>query len=267
MDVDEVLTAQELWGWPVDVLDELWILRDRAWDGEITLEQWRERDAAIRAGRPPADRDEVRELRIAWIENPPDEVPDDVQSRVLHRLMALSQPAPSDDELWQELERVVTALGDPKLRHARLLDKLRAGRDRVESWLIRDGGGIDMMSGLPWSQIARYRVVDEPGLGPVPQHVDAARKLAMRDASEADRKRAVLLAGDRDRTMAGAVAEMSQHVLTGLVALLRDAADEDEELVPVLADQLNIWTDPRLQRLLLRETAQGWPASLASGQS
>src|SRR2546423_1028427 len=100
MEMSELSTARELWGWPVEVLDRLRELSVQAWAGEISLEQWREQDAAERAGKPVVDREEISQLRIEWIEEPPEDVPDDVQDVLMTRLAALIQTAPSDDELW-----------------------------------------------------------------------------------------------------------------------------------------------------------------------
>jgi hypothetical protein len=265
-EMSELSTARELWGWPVEVLDRLRELPVQAWDGEISLEQWREEDAAARVGRPVVDRDEISKLRITWIEDPPEDVPDDVQQVVTTRLAALIQPAPSDDELWGQLERFTEMMNDPDMRRTDVAGKLRSRRFRVESWLTRAESGVDMQSGLPWSLIAQYRVVDEPGVGPVPQHVDAARRLALSGAPEQDRKRAHLLVGERERKIADVAADMNQHILTWLPRTLRDAAVQDAELGPVLADQLAIWTDPRVQRLLMAETAGGWPVAWKDAQ-
>lgn len=267
MEMSELSTARELWGWPVEVLDRLRELTAQAWDGEISLEQWREQDAAERAGMPAVDREEISNLRIKWIEDSPEDVPDDVQHVLMMRLAELVQSAPTDEELWQYLERFTELLNDPDLRQSgRALEKMRSRRFRVESWLTRADGGVDMQSGLPWELIARFRVVDEPGVGPVPQHVDAARQLALREAPEEDRKRAHLLVGERKYNMADVTAELNQRILTWLPTKLRDAAVEDEDLGPVLADQLAIWTDPRVQRLLMAETAGGWPAAWTDTQ-
>jgi hypothetical protein len=78
MDFAEALVAEELWGWPVDVLDQLWALHDRAWAGEISLEKWREQDAALRAGLPPVDHEEVGEFRLSWIMEGLRDAPEDI---------------------------------------------------------------------------------------------------------------------------------------------------------------------------------------------
>ncbi|MGH3678725.1 MAG: hypothetical protein ACRDT2_00095 [Natronosporangium sp.] len=65
MDFADALEADELWGWPVAVLDQLRELHELAHNGEISLEEWRERDATCRAGLPDIDTDEVRRFEPA----------------------------------------------------------------------------------------------------------------------------------------------------------------------------------------------------------
>ncbi|MGW4521134.1 hypothetical protein [Amycolatopsis sp. NPDC004378] len=261
MDFEQALTADELWGWPVEVLDQLWQLRSRAQHGELSLEQWREQDAALRPGHPRVDVEEVSEFRLSCLMDLPADVPRDARDRLLHRMMVLTVPAPTDEDLWQELAEIVESMSDPDFRRADLQRKLGARRDTVRSWLARPGSGVDMLSGLPWATIARYRVVEDPVLGPVPQYVDSARKMALSEASEDERRRAALFVDDRDRRMDEAMADFNRAGLLGLVDLLKDAAVGDDELKPAFAKQVDIWRDPLVQGLLMRETSHGWQLS------
>ncbi|MCU1687446.1 MAG: hypothetical protein JWQ81_8185 [Amycolatopsis sp.] len=118
----------------------------------------------------------------------PENVSEDVRGRLLRRLAALNS-APTDEDLWRELAEVLKSLDDPEFTRGSLRDKLRARRERIALWLTRSGSGVDAVSGLPWSEIARYRVVEDPDFGPVPQYVGSARQLAIRDASEHEHAR------------------------------------------------------------------------------
>jgi hypothetical protein len=135
------------------------------------------------------------------------------------------------------------------------------------SGLTRSGSGVDAVSGLPWSEIARYRVVEDPDFGPVPQYVGSARQLAIRDASEHERERAAMLVDRADRMFADLTAEMDQHCLIWLPDLLRAAAAEDDELLPVLDDQVEVWKNPRMQHVLMREHSRGWPVAFEGDEA
>ncbi|GDY34103.1 hypothetical protein GTS_57360 [Gandjariella thermophila] len=214
------LAAEELWGWPVDVLDRLLELRQQAWKGAIPLEEWREGDAALRAGQPAVDKDEVEEFQQELMVNGPADLPREESGRLVGRLTALANRAPSDEQLWEELATVAKVLADRK-RSSRLAATYHAARERIVTWLTRPGGGIDPVTGLPWSQIARYRIVDDPDLGRVPQYVDAARQLAKADASDEERARAeMLVETTRWQQIAGPMAELNQRYLTWFPRLI-----------------------------------------------
>src|SRR5262249_16689819 len=107
VDFAQALTADSLWGWPVEVLDRLLELRTRAWQGEISLDEWREQDAALRGGLPAVNMDEARRSQKDWTD---EWVPasranasSEAGRQLTGRLTALANPAPSDDELWDEL--------------------------------------------------------------------------------------------------------------------------------------------------------------------
>src|SRR6266516_4030192 len=94
MDVRQALAADELWGWPVHVLDQLLALRQQAWRSEISLEEWREQDAVIRAGRPDVDTTEVDDFQTEFAINGPRDGPAESRSKLVGRLTALAHAPP-----------------------------------------------------------------------------------------------------------------------------------------------------------------------------
>jgi hypothetical protein len=260
MDIGEASGASELWGWPVEVLDRLLDLRQRARRGAVSIEDWRREDAAARTATPAVDVTQVRELQHEVLVGPDAGISDEARDQLVGRLTVLMHPAPSDAELWDELADGAETQGDSPFDR-RLREIHKRHRERVVTWLTRPGSGIDPMSGLSWSRIARFRVVQSPELGPVPQYVHTARRLAEEDADELERQRAGWVCDPGGPSqLTAAVAELQQSQLTWLPDLLRGAADSQEQLRP-LADQLRqIWMDPRTQRVLMQETAAGWPA-------
>jgi hypothetical protein len=139
---------------------------------------------------------------------------------------------------------------------------LRDDRIRIARWLVRPGSGLDPVTGLPWSRVARYRVVKDAELGPIPQSVHSARTLAVHDAppdesERADMIREALRPQDRLTT---AIDDLMQTRVSWLPRLLLDASKDDDELRPLLDDLLRGWSDPRLQRLLIERIAREWPA-------
>jgi hypothetical protein len=181
------------------------------------------------------------------------------------RLGSLVAGAPSDEQLLQRLG----FLDEQLAKRARersfdaTNDRLRATRERIVGWLHRPDGPIDPLSDLPWTHVLRYRYVDEPGLGPVPQDIDAARARAHRTAEHEGVQVVAMEPRNRfrgERIGHDYAIEAGHSRLTGFARLVIDAADRDPSLRP-LADQLRtIWNDPRVQRLLTEETAAGWPA-------
>ncbi|MCW6003496.1 hypothetical protein K1W54_02700 [Micromonospora sp. CPCC 205371] len=260
MEIADALAADELWGWPVDVLERLLDLRQRAGNGEISLEDWREQDAAVRAAMPAVDLDEVRQFEDRWVEEWVIKGLDDEGERLTGRLTALTSPAPSNEQLWGNLARMHEALADRR-QDRRRRELYESHRDRIVAWLTWPSGDIDAETGLPWPQVAQYRIIDDPDLGPVPQYVDSARRLAEKHATTEDRERAEMVR-DRsaNRRLAASRAKLEQNRLTWLPDLLHDGIEEDATMRPLLADLAHIWGDPRVQRLLIAETSHGWPA-------
>ncbi|MFB9927437.1 hypothetical protein ACFORO_34055 [Amycolatopsis halotolerans] len=256
MDFNQAQAADVLWGWPVGLLDRLFELRARAGAGSLGIEEWREQDAALRTGMPEVDLDEVVAFQTDWLVNGSDlEVP------LTDRLTALTSPPPTDEELRHEIAEADVALADRRTAR-RLKDAYRARRARAAAWLTRPGGGLDPVTGLPWSTIERYRVIDDPDVGPVPQHVGVARQLALRDASDAERDAAALVAAGQDKLnleFDAAKADMQQRRMMWFPGLLKAGVQADEGMRPLAEELSRIWSDPRVQRLLLEETSVGWP--------
>lgn len=263
VDFAVALAADELWGWPVDVLDSLLELRQRAWAGEISIEEWREQDAALRTGKPAVDTKEVEELQDELLVNGPIDAPEGAHRRLSGRLSALAYPAPSDEELWQELSATHKALTER--RHERRVEEIaRKNRDRITAWLTRPSSGMDPVTGLPWSWIAHYRAVDDPDLGRVPQYVDMARQLALDGASATDRQRADMIAPGNtssERKLATSIAALNQNRLTWLPRLIYDAVSGNDELRPPVAKLASILSNAAVQQLLFEETSDGWLTS------
>lgn len=188
MDVAEAVTAEELWGWPVGVLDHLYALQRAAWAGSVSIDEWREQDAALRVDQPAVSAEEVGETLSTWIGA--GELNLREHGALLGRLTMLANPAPTDEQLWAQLESVLARAGRVQGFDLSSVDDEK--RDRIAGWLTRPGSGIDEVTGLPWSVVARFRVVDS-----VPQSVAEARKAALHEATESERERADLLASRR----------------------------------------------------------------------
>jgi hypothetical protein len=265
VDFTNALTAQQLWGWPLDVLDHLLELRQLAYREVITLEEWRAQDAAARAKLPTVDTAEVLNFQHELIVNGPRDIPQDVRGQLTGRLTALGSPAPTDEELWKDLKTVDEALanrhGDPGLK-----ELYRKERERIAAWLTRPGGGIDAITGIPWSLIASYRVIDDPDLGQVPQYLDTARKLATKHASPEELQQARMVRDTSDRrAVTASFTQLFQERLTWLPRLLLEASKDEDEVKPLLIEMERIWSHPHVQQLLIEETASGWPPHLTTG--
>jgi hypothetical protein len=256
----EALGADELWGWPVEVLDHLLELRQQAWRGEISIEEWRERDARRRAGMPTVDTNEVQDFQVELVVEDPLDSPREQRSRLVGRLTVLAHPAPTDDELWDEWESLHDHLTDSK-RGRNDQEIFRKNRERVAAWLTRPGSGVDKVTGLPWPQIARYRTIDVPGIGKVPQFGDSARQLAVNNPTVTEQQRANWLVDIPARQQVKTSrANLKQEHLTWLPRLLLEAVTDDEGLRPLLTDLTRIWSDPNVQRFLIADTSHGWPS-------
>jgi hypothetical protein len=137
----DALVADELWGRPVAVLDHLRELRRQAWEGEISMEEWREHDAASRAGLPALDLEKIKQFQDRWIEEWVRTISRDRDEngsdRLMGRLTALLDPAPTDEQLRDEVAEACRALADPKHKR-RLEEAYRHKRARIAEWRRSD---------------------------------------------------------------------------------------------------------------------------------
>jgi len=135
---DEV---SELFGWPVSVLDQLADLRDRAYDGQVFITDWRRREAELRASGPARpDTAAIEAARqaaeAAWIESLAGD--EQTQSRLLRlstRLGVALRGAPSDDGLRERLAGLEATLSDAPGDGDPQTARLRESRDLLASWL------------------------------------------------------------------------------------------------------------------------------------
>ncbi|HEY5990122.1 MAG TPA: hypothetical protein VIV12_27605 [Streptosporangiaceae bacterium] len=100
---DEQVT--ELFGWPVRLLDQLMELHHLGDRGEIRIDEWRRRDALLRAAGPgQSPREQMEAIREAALEVWVDAPADDEETRkkmflLAERLGAALHGAPSDQVL------------------------------------------------------------------------------------------------------------------------------------------------------------------------
>ena len=219
---DEV---SELFGWPVSLLDEIRELSDLAEQGEIWIDEWRRRDALLRASGPgQSPREQVEATRSAaleaWYGRPLSE--DDAGDRMLRlakRLWAALQGAPDDEALREQLERIDDILS-PKQQRG-LKAQFQERRERVARWLL-SSAQIDDVTGLPWDYLGRYRRLSDPLLGAVPAYAGVARRRALAEAPDEVARLARQL---RPEGMEfPAVDELDQLALTRFPSLVIEAA-------------------------------------------
>lgn len=183
MELAEAAGADELWGWPVEVLDRLLALQQRAWAGQVPLEAWRAEDASLRSGLPPVDSAAVGSALTDWVSSGALNLRD--HGGLLGRLTVLANLPPSDEDLWAELG-AATRRAEADGASPRFAEVDRARQELILSWLVRPGSGIDLVSGLPWSMVARCRVADDPS-------VELARRVALAAVDVEERRCAELV--------------------------------------------------------------------------
>lgn len=274
VDLPKLFRARKLFGWPVKTLDALAALRDRANAREISVDEWRRGAAGLRREAPAAPGDhEVAVVRAAareawWAEFERDDI-DGPGSRLLQRLGELEGP-PSDDDLWRDLAdyraRSRTATQD----HRQALGE-RA--EAVAMMVTRDGATHDLVSGLPWKLLGRYRWVDFQRVGLVPAPLGLARERAERDVDAGtagddvvrERRRLLTGRGERERhSLAAMNAEMQLRFLTGLASSLVEEAGSRSKARRQLVEQFEVvWSSEAMTALLLEQTAAGWPSRFA----
>jgi hypothetical protein len=153
MDIAEAVAADQLWGWPVELLDRLLVLQRLAWTGQVPIEVWRAEDASLRDGRPPVDAEEVGATLAEWVSSGQLEL--GPHGGLLGRMTVLANRPPSDDDLWAELT-VVAERADAEGKSPLFAEVDRGRRDLIVSWLARPESEIDTASGLPRTVIAQH---------------------------------------------------------------------------------------------------------------
>lgn len=261
---DEQVT--ELFGWPVRLLDKIRELRELAYNENIGIEEWRHRDASLRADGPKEyPREKMKAASDAaldaWVSTPASEKETGGQRmlRLAERLGSALEGAPDDDGLREQLGRIDDMLNAERLRgvKARLQDE----RDLVTRWLAVSAG-LDEETGLPWDYLARYRWLPDSVLGKVPAFLELARRQALAEVPKETERLARQLRPDA-KPDPMAISELNQHTLTMFPRRIIEAAScGDSDAAAIAGQMLTLWQAPETQRFLLRETAQGWPENL-----
>ncbi|MDT3440272.1 MULTISPECIES: hypothetical protein [unclassified Pseudofrankia] len=271
-DIRELIKAPPayLFGWPVPLIDEIGGLSRAAYDGRIDLDEWRRRDRDLRASMPPLASPGMvsamhRRVTEAWREarrGSSDTADAEALLTMMGRLRYLTEPAPTDAELFHELAGITRQLREYS-QHDNLNRSLGRRAELIRGWLATSPE-YDLASGLEWSVVGRYRWVST-SLGAVPTYVDEARRLALTDAGNAE-KAAVSagIRGHHELPPEIAAAEIRQAMLYSSFAVLLEEAwrrEGYEELGDGLAA---LWNRPATRRLLMTVTADGWPRRLAA---
>ncbi|NED58713.1 hypothetical protein G3I24_48490 [Micromonospora aurantiaca] len=169
----------------------------------------------------------------------------------------MTTPAPDNAELRQRLTRLADLRKELDAEVQASLDK---DRERILRWLREEGDDDrDLVTMLPWSFIAQFRMVDEPKLGPLPQPINAARKRALEQATAEQVGEARAMGGQRVDALAAASSDMALYALTRLPKLLIEADPDDPKAAALPQAMRDLWDNPATQRALRRETADGWP--------
>jgi len=254
----------ELFGWPVSLLDQIRELASLAHCQEIEIDEWRRRDAELRAAGPaqPAS-DQIGAARKAVLEArlemPADKnEAEDRLLRLTSRLDAALHGAPDDDKLRERLRHINEMLGSPD--HRVMRTRLQQDRALVTRWLA-SSAQTDEITGLPWDHLARYRWLPDPALGTVPAFLGVARHRALSEAPDEMKHLARQL--QPDTLPYPATAELDQLALTRFPSRIIEAASRgDKDAAAVSSQVLHLWQGAETQRFLLRETARGWPENL-----
>ncbi|RAN94820.1 hypothetical protein LAH08_05707 [Micromonospora noduli] len=166
-------------------------------------------------------------------------------------------PAPDNAELRQQLSRFAALSREFDAEGRAMLEE---ERQRVIRWLREeDDGDRDPKTMLPWSFIAKFRVVEEPELGPVPQPVNAARKQAMGRATAEQMADALAMGGQRAEGLAEVSSDMMLYALTRFPKLVIQSAKDNADVTQHAQMLRSIWTSPEVQQLLREETSREWP--------
>ncbi|MER7589344.1 hypothetical protein ABTW72_17595 [Micromonospora sp. NPDC127501] len=258
MDVQAAMEASTLFGWPIESIDKLRALRQQANEGLLPIAEWRSQDKALRERLPALSEDEQKLLDQLSI--------DIITTRayrneggelLLSRLHAIEHPAPDNAKLREELTQLATLAQ----KHPEDQEVLGRERARIVGWLLGDSneGDRDPLTMLPWSYIARFRTVDDPVLGLVPQPLTTARKLAIEQATAEQRADAQAVGGQRVEPLAEASAGLTLHSLTRFPKLVLEGAASNNEVREPAQTVRALWASPAIQQLLRQETSDGWP--------
>ncbi|MEH0936769.1 hypothetical protein [Micromonospora psammae] len=254
MDLQSLIEAKTLFGWPIEAADEMVALKQLTNTDAIKLSDWRERDREIRASLPPLPEDAKKALDQAVDEIVGgDRYDDEAAKLLLRRLTAINHPAPDNAGLRKDLVELAELLKTYPKHHLAIQQR----RQRIIRWL-REEDDRDPVTMLPWSFIARFRTVDDPELGPVPQPVMAARKRALEQATAEQIADAQAMGGQRVDSLPVS-ADLTLYALTRFPKLLIEADTDDPEAAELPQPIRDLWNNPATQRALRRETANGWP--------
>ncbi|ONH27173.1 hypothetical protein [Pseudofrankia asymbiotica] len=271
-DIRELIKAPPayLFGWPVPLIDEIGGLSRAAYDGRIDLDEWRRRDRDLRAPMPPLASPGMvtamhRRVTEAWREarrGSSDTADAEALLTMMGRLRYLTEPAPTDAELFHELAGITRQLREYS-PHDNLNRSLGRRAELIRGWLAASPE-YDLASGLEWSVVGRYRWVST-SLGAVPAYVDEARRLALTDPGNAEKVAASAGVRGHDGVPPEiAAAEIRQAMLYSSFAVLLEEAwrrEGHEELGDAVAA---LWNRPATRRLLMTVTADGWPRRFAA---
>jgi hypothetical protein len=254
VDLEELLDADALFGWPLDTIDQLTLLEERADAGELSITAWRVQDAAVRAHLPAVEPGELATAtnlaRDAIIRS---DTRTEATIRLHSRLSTIRRGAPTDADLRKQLGDLPRYLNKPELA-----DYAAERRERIIGWL-RDSGELDHETKLPWSLIAGFRTLTDPQLGVIPQSVTAARKRAIGAATTEQLDQARALGGGRVNAVNAAFSDLTDSRMTYFAKLLLD----DETTADQAALLCELWQHPATQDALRRATADGWPPEYA----
>jgi hypothetical protein len=139
LDVLAADDVSELFRWPVDLLDQILEVEDLARERVIWIDEWRRRDAQLRAAGPKSfPRHEAEAARQAALEVWLDsftcgEEADGRMRRLAGRLGAALHGPPDDTALRDRLRRIEGHLAEERDR--RLRAESEEHRDLVAQWL------------------------------------------------------------------------------------------------------------------------------------
>jgi len=257
--------VSELFGWPVSLLDQILDVESLAGDRVIWIDEWRRRDAELRATGPKRfprqQAEDVWQASLeAWLDSfSRGEEADGRMRRLAGRLGAALYGPPDATALRERLRRIDDHLAEERDR--RLRAESQQHRDLVAQWLAAPGP-LDDVTGLPWDLLARYRWRPDPVLGQVPTPLNAARQWALAEAPPETLRLARQFRPDGLDGLAAAGGDLEQLALTTFPRRIVETAERGTRQAKLAEQVLRLWHAPATRRFLLRETASGWPKHL-----